>query len=106
MNLGSVFKELATAIKNDEEQAVLPLIATTATSIANNPTLANAAAAGSQLLFGVIAAQPNIEQEVLQGLASEVNTLVQGALTSIPKGPTTPVQPAAPTIAPAPNKSV
>lgn len=82
MNLAQFFSSLVAAAKADEEKALLPILVTTATSIAANPTAANFVASGAGLLAGAIAAQPNIGQDLLKDLATAIETEAQ---TLVPK---------------------
>jgi hypothetical protein len=84
MNVGQIFAQIVAAAKLDEEKALVPLIGAAATNIAANPVAANFVVQGTQLLTGIIAAQPNIGQDLLKDLAAQINTDLQGVIAAQP----------------------
>ena len=77
MNLGSIFTEILTAAKS-EEQSLLPLVGTAVTSVIANPTEAGAINAGVQLLLSALG---TAEPAVIQGLATAINAGISDLVT-------------------------
>jgi len=81
--LSQAFDSVIALVKSEEEQAVLPQLATAIQNIAANPTLANAVAQGNLLLTEVIADQGKIGQDALKQLAEAVSNAAVAAVPPV-----------------------
>jgi hypothetical protein len=70
VNIGQALDAIWTVAKTDELQVVVPAVVKFLQSVAANPTAINAVASFAQLQVTVLSSQPNIEQAVLQQLAT------------------------------------
>ena len=82
-SIASFFKGIAGVIAADETGDVAPLLESATTNISKNPTLLNAAAQLSTVQVGIIAAQPEVAQEVLTATAGALNDLIQLAVVEV-----------------------
>ena len=78
--LSQAFDSVIALIKSEEEQAVLPQLATAIQNIASNPTLINAVAQGNLLLTEIIADQGKIGQDALKQFAEAVSNAAVAAV--------------------------
>jgi len=78
--LSLAFDAVVTLVKSEEEQKLLPLLATALQNIASNPTLVNASAQGTLLLAEVISTQTGIAQDALKALANSVSNAAVAAV--------------------------
>lgn len=78
--LSQAFDAVVALVKNEEEKALLPQLATVMQNVAANPTLVNAVAQGNLLLTEVIADQSKIGQDALKQLAESVSNAAVAAV--------------------------
>lgn len=71
----NIFQDLLTLIKTEEGQKALPILASSLTNLAGNPTAANLVAQGAASLSAVIAAEISIGQDALKKLAADVSAV-------------------------------
>lgn len=74
--LGPIVQSLVAVAKADFGSKVLPLIATAAQNLANNPTALNLAAQLTILNAGILGAAPGLIQDELKGLADAISNAV------------------------------
>lgn len=75
------FSSILATIRTDEKNAVLPILAKAASSIAANPTEANVLAQGNLAFAMIVATQPAIGQDVLKEIATDLGQLASQVVT-------------------------
>lgn len=84
MDLKALFEQLLAIAKADELKVILPALANFFNSVSGNPTAANWVVQFTALQAAVIAAQPGIQQAMLQQIAQAVNQAAAALLTPKP----------------------
>ena len=91
----NIFQDLLTLIKTEEGQKALPILASSLTNLAGNPTAANLVAQGAASLSAVIAAEISIGQDALKKLAADVSAVAAAQVAPATAPAATPAAPAA-----------